>query len=198
MRADYSHLFKSPARARRRARHWVAFAGALIASPFAVLAVAAVGMLPSEVAIALMPTAGPAGLLLLTELNTERPPQRRSGSRLTSRTLTGERTVDLSRIERVRLLTHFSRGGVSERVLLVRDAYGMSLGLIDPASHRALHRALERPPRGGSRPRVSRAALAHLGMLPAPGRLAVHTVVVWLTTVLGLCGYLTAVLVLAT
>lgn len=101
-----------------------------MASPFAVLAVAAVGLLPPAVAIALMLTTGPAGLLPLTELNTERPPQRRSGNRLTSRTLTGERTVDLSRIERVLLLTHFSRGGVSERVLLVRDTYGMSIGLL--------------------------------------------------------------------
>ncbi|MGX1915071.1 hypothetical protein ACWIID_40550 [Streptomyces phaeochromogenes] len=197
MRAKYAHRFRSPAAARRRARRWTAFAGALVASPFAELALAAVGLFPAGVAIALMLTAGPAGLLLLTELNTERPPQRRSGNRLTSRTLTGERTVDLSRIERVRLLTHFSRGGVSERVLLVRDAYGMSFGLTGPASHRALRRAREHPPRRGPRPRASSAALAHLGMLPAPGRLAVHTVVVWLATVLGLCGYVTAVLALA-
>lgn len=40
-------------------------------------------------------------------------------------------------------------------------------------------------------------ALVHLGMLPAPGRLAVHTVAVWLATVLGICGYLCAVLALA-
>ncbi|MEU0220638.1 hypothetical protein ABZ281_38825 [Streptomyces sp. NPDC006265] len=145
-----------------------------------------------------MLTAGPAGLVLLTELNTERPPQRCSGNRLTSRTLTGERTVDLSRIERVRLLTYFSRSGVSERVLLVRDAYGVSLGLTSPASHRALRRALGHLPRRGPRPRASRAALAHLGMLPAPGRLVVHTAVVWLVTVLGLCGYVCAVLALAT
>jgi hypothetical protein len=198
VRAKYAHQFTSPAAARRRARRWTAFAGALVVSPFVALAAAAVGLFPARVAIALVLTAGPAGLLLLTELNTERPPQHRSGNRLTSRTLTGERTVDLSRIERVRLLTYFSRGGVSERVLLVRDAYGVSLGLTTPASHRALRRALERLPRRGPRPRASSAALAHLGMVSASGRLAVHTVVVWLVTVLGLCGYVIAVLALAT
>ncbi|WP_067018796.1 hypothetical protein [Streptomyces dysideae] len=198
MRAKYAHQFRSPAAARRRARRWTAFAGALVASPYVALAAAAVGLFPAGVAIVLALTAGPAGLLLVTELNTELPPQRRSGNRMTARTLTGERTVDLSRIERVRLLTHFSTGGVSERVLLVRDAYGMSLGLTTPASHRALRRALERLPRHGPRPRASSAALAHLGMVSAPGRLAVHTVVVWLATVLGLCGYVTAVLALAT
>jgi hypothetical protein len=129
LRAKYAHLFASPAADRRRARGWAGFAGALVASPFAVIAVAAAGLFPAGVAIALALTAGPAGLLLLTEVNTERPPQRRSGNRLTSRTLTGERTADPSRIERVRLLTYFSRSGVSERVLLVRDAHGVSLGL---------------------------------------------------------------------
>ncbi|MFD5257300.1 hypothetical protein ACFWM5_31310 [Streptomyces bobili] len=197
MRAKCADLFTSPAAARRRARRWAGFAGALVASPFVALAVAAAGLFPAGVAIALALTAGPAGLLLLTEMNTERPPQHRSGNRLTSRTLTGERTVDLSRIERVRLLTYFSRSGVSERVLLVRDAHGVSLGLTSPVSRRVLRRALERLPRSGPRPRVSRAALAHLGMLPIPGRLAVHTVVAWLATVFGLCGYLIAVLALA-
>ncbi|WP_151484077.1 hypothetical protein [Streptomyces albicerus] len=72
MTAKYAHLFASPAAARRRARRWTACAGAL--------AVAAVGLLPAGVAIALVLTAGPAGLLLLTELNTARPPQRRSGN----------------------------------------------------------------------------------------------------------------------
>lgn len=196
MRAKYPHLWTSPAAARRRARRWTAFAGALVVSPFVALAAGAVGLFPAEVAIVSALTAGPAGLLLLTELNRERPPHCRSGNRLTARTPTGERTVDLSRIERVRLLTYFSPGGVSERVLLVRDAHGVSLGLTDPASHRALRRALERLPGHGVRPRVTRAALVHLGM--APGRLTVHTVTVWFATVLGLCGYLAAVLELAT
>ncbi|MFF7794552.1 hypothetical protein [Streptomyces sp. NPDC007991] len=197
VKATYAHLWTSPAAARRRARRWTAFAGALVLSPFAALAVAAVGVLPAGVAIALALTAGPAGLLLLTALNKEKSPPRRSGTLLIARTLTGERTVDLSRIERVRLMTYFSRSGVSERVLLVRDASGTSLGLTCPASRRALRRALERPPGRGPQPRVSRAALVHLGMLPAPGRLAVHTVTVWLATVLGLCGYLCAVLAIA-
>ncbi|MFC9913043.1 hypothetical protein [Streptomyces sp. NPDC127197] len=197
VKAKYAQRWTSPAAARRRARRWTAFAGALVVSPFVALAVAAGGLFPAGVAIASALTAGPAGLLLLTELNTERPPQRRSGTLLTSRTLTGERTVDLSRIERVRLLTYFSRSGVSERVLLVRDAYGTSLGLTSPASHRALRRALERLPRRGPRPRMSRAALVHLGMLPARSRLAVHTVTVWLATVVGVCGYVCAVLELA-
>ncbi|MFJ4790914.1 hypothetical protein [Streptomyces sp. NPDC088794] len=104
--------------------------------------------------------AGPAGMMLFTEVNTEKRQQHHSGTLLTARTLAGERTVDLSRIERVRLLTYFSRSGVSQRVLLVRDAWGMSLGLTSPASHRALRRALERLPRRGPRPRMfgSRAA----------------------------------------
>ncbi|MBV7696218.1 hypothetical protein [Streptomyces sp. TRM70350] len=55
---------------------------------------------------------------------------------------------------------------MSRNVLLVRDAYGTSLGLTRPASRRALRLAL------GRLPRVSRAALVRLGMLPAPGRLA--------------------------
>ncbi len=62
----------------------------------------------------------------------------------------------------------------------------------------ALRRALENLPRHGPRPRVSKAALVHLGILTAPGRLTLHTVTVWLATVLGLCGYLCAVLKLAT
>lgn len=133
VRARYAHLLTSPAVARRRARRWTSFAGALVASPFAALAVAAAGLFPAGAAIALALTTGPAGLLLLTELNTERLPQSHSGNRLTARTLIGERTVDLSRIERVRLLTYFSRSGVSERVLLVRDAHGVPLGLTSPA-----------------------------------------------------------------
>ncbi|MEU3278895.1 hypothetical protein [Streptomyces antibioticus] len=197
VKAQCTHLWTTPAAARRRARRWTALAVALAASPFAALAVMATGLFPAEVAIASALTSGPAGLLLLTALNTEKPRPRRSGDLMIARTLTGERTVDLSQIERVRLLTYFSCGGVSERVLLVRDAYGTSLGLTEPASRRALRRALENLPRNGPRPRVSRAALVHLGILPAPGRLALHTVTVWLATVLGLCGYLCAVLELA-
>ncbi|MCX4857543.1 hypothetical protein [Streptomyces canus] len=197
VKATYAHRWTSPAQARRRARRWTAFAGALVVSPFAVLAVAATGLIPAEAAIAAALVAGPAGMLLFTEVNAEKRPQHRSGTLLTARTLAGERTVDLSRIERVRLLTYFSRSGVSERVLLVRDAWGTSLGLTSPASRRALRRALERPPGRGPRPRVSRAALVHLGMLPAPGRLALHTAAVWLATVLGICGYMVAVLALA-
>ncbi|MEU4044654.1 hypothetical protein ACK389_00030 [Streptomyces antibioticus] len=198
VKAKCTHLRTTPAAARRRARRWTAFAGALVASPFAALAVAAAGLFPAEVAIASALTAGPAGLLLLTALNTEKQRPRRSGDLMIARTLTGERTVDLSQIERVRLLTYFSYGGVSERVLLVRDAHGTSLGLTEPASRRALRRALENLPRHGPRPRVSKAALVHLGILTAPGRLTLHTVTVWLATVLGLCGYLCAVLKLAT
>ncbi|MFJ4790068.1 hypothetical protein [Streptomyces sp. NPDC088794] len=197
VRAKYAHLFTSPAQARRRARHWTAFAGALVASPFAMLAVAATGLIPAEAAIAPALVAGPAGMMLFTEVNTEKRQQHHSGTLLTARTLAGERTVDLSRIERVRLLTYFSRSGVSQRVLLVRDAWGMSLGLTSPASHRALRQALELLPRRGPRPRVSRAALAHLDMPSAPGRLAVHTATVWLATVLGICGYMGAILALS-
>ncbi|MGC9538312.1 hypothetical protein [Streptomyces sp. UG1] len=196
VKAKCTEQWTSPAAARRRARRWTAFAVALVASPFATLAVAATGLFPAEVAIVAM-IAGLAGSLLLSELNTEKSRPRRPRNLMIARTLTGERTVDLSRIERVRLLTYFSTGGVSERVLLVRDAHGTSLGLTEPASQRALRRALERLPKHGPQPRVSKAALVHLGMLPAPGRLAFHTITVWLGTVLGLCGYVGAVLKLA-
>ncbi|MFE6282685.1 hypothetical protein [Streptomyces sp. NPDC057877] len=192
VRAAYAPTWTSPAAARRRMRRGVAVALALVVSPYAALAV---GPVPGGVAIALVLTAGPGGLLLLGELHTERPPRSRSGPLLTARTTTGERTLDLDRIERVRLLTYFSRSGVSERVLLVRDTEGTWLGLTGAASRRTLRRALERPSRRGARPRVSRAARVHLGM--APGRLAVHTGTVWLATVFGVCCYAGAVLALA-
>ncbi|MFG3409059.1 hypothetical protein [Streptomyces sp. NPDC048142] len=105
------------------------------------------------------------------------------------------RTVDLSAVERVRVLTRFSSGGVSDRVLLVRDRDGVCLGLRETTDRCRLRRALERRPPHGPQPHVSRAALAHLGMR-ADGT-GPHTALSRLATVLGLCGYLSAVVVVA-
>jgi hypothetical protein len=185
----------SPDTGRRRTGNGVALVAALLAGPFAALGVAvAAGTRPG---LPLVPGALAAlvGFVLIGEVHVGRSPVRVSGSRLTARTLTGVRTVDLSAVERVRLLTSFAGGGVSDRVLLVRDRDGVCLGLRDAVDRRRLCRALERHASHGPRPRVSRAARAHLGM-DADG-LGPHTVLSWLATVLGLCGYLSVVAVLA-
>ncbi|WP_371103218.1 hypothetical protein, partial [Streptomyces sp. PU_AKi4] len=106
-----------------------------------------------------------------------RPPARR--------TTTGSvRTVDLTRLTDVRLWTTFSCGG-PQRTLIVRDAHGVRLGITTAAGRRAVRRALERRP-AGARPRVSRAARAHLD---GGGRPAAHTVPVFLAQVTAVCAY---------
>ena len=185
----------SPAAVRRRARRWAALAGAALASPFAALVPAAVGWLPSSVAVFLALAAVPTGVLILGETCEERPPAQASGARLTARTLTGERTVDLSMISSVRLFTYFTRSGVSERVLLVRDLNGVRLGLKSAGSCAALRQALEPSP--PPEPRVSKAALVYLGMRSSRGPLVLHTAVSWLALVFGTCGYMITVLALA-
>ncbi|MEV5081175.1 hypothetical protein AB0K74_20825 [Streptomyces sp. NPDC056159] len=99
-------------------------------------------------------------------------------------------------ISTVRLLTYFSRSGVSERVLLVRDVNGVCLGLKSAVGRAALRRALERSS-SHPQPRVSRAALVYLGIVTSRSPLVLHTVVSWLVTVLGICGYIVTVLALA-
>ncbi|MFE9173647.1 hypothetical protein ACFYNZ_30005 [Streptomyces kebangsaanensis] len=102
-------------------------------------------------------------------------------------------------ISTVRLLTYFSRSGVLERVLLVRDVNGVCLGLKSAVGRAALRRALERSlaPAPHPQPRVSRAALVYLGMGSSRSPLVLHTVVSWLVMVFGTCGYIVTVLALA-
>jgi hypothetical protein len=138
-------------------------------------------------------------LFILGETYEERPPLQASGPLLTTRTLTGERTVDLSAISTVRLLTYVSRSGVSERVLVVRDVNAVCLGLKSAVGHAALRRALERSlaPSPHPQPRVSRAALVYLGMATNRSPLMLHTFVSWLVMVFGTSGYILPVLALA-
>ncbi|MCX5602960.1 hypothetical protein OOK29_32975 [Streptomyces phaeochromogenes] len=172
---------------RRRARTGMAVVVALLVLPFAV------GGLAEEGA-ALGLVTGPLGLLLFGALCEERQPARHSMTRMTARTLTGIRSVDLNRITSVRLQTTFSYGS-AYRTFLVRDAHGVRLGISSDAGRRTLRRSLERQPRAGrrSRPKVSRAARACLGD-GHPGHLAVHTVLVFLAHVGIVCAYVMAVL----
>ncbi|GCB43923.1 hypothetical protein [Streptomyces sp. NL15-2K] len=171
--------------ARRRARTGVCLLGALLVLPFAV------GVLPGarEAGALLGLVTGTLAFVLYGMLVEESTPARHSMRRITARTLTGVRSVNLTRLTHVRLLTSFSYGSVY-RTLLVRDADGVWLGITTAAGKRALRRALERLPGDGSvpPPRVSRAARAHLDG-DRPGRIAVHTVLAFLVLVLGLCGY---------
>ncbi|WP_329444544.1 hypothetical protein [Streptomyces canus] len=101
---------------RRRARMGtglvVALLVALLVLPFAVG-----GIVRSGAAVGLVTC--PLAFLLFVELCAERAPTRCSSAGMTARTLTGIRSVDLSRIARVRLQTTFSYGTV-HRALLVR------------------------------------------------------------------------------
>lgn len=189
----------TPAAVRRRARRWVAVAGAALVSPFVILVPAAFGWLPADSAIVLALFSAPTGFLILGETYEERPPAHTSGPCLTARTLTGERTVDLSAISTVRLRTYFSRSGVSERLVLVRDMNGVCLGLKSAAGRAALRRALQRSCGAAPRaqPRVSRAARVYLGMATRRTPLVLHTALSWLVMVFGTCGYIVTVLALA-
>ncbi|MDQ0991339.1 hypothetical protein [Streptomyces sp. V3I7] len=136
-----------------------------------------------------------ASAIFLPALCEERAPFRHSSSHLTARTLTGERSVDLNRITSVRLLTTFSYGS-AYRTLLVRDADGARLGITTERSRRKLRRAIEKADanaaRGVTRPHVSRAARAHLGL--AAGGLVAHTVLAFLLLTVAGSLYVVAVL----
>ncbi len=179
-----------------RARVGSGVAVAVLLLPFVGHALARAGMLPPGAPIVLGLPAVVVGALLLSALCEEHSPSLRGSSRLTARTLTGERSVDLDRIASVRLLTTFSYGR-TYRTLLVRDVHGVRLGVTTERSRRAVRRAVERASaaaaHGGPRPRVSRAARAHLGLGTGTG-LAAHTTAAFLLTVVSLCLYLTAVL----
>ncbi|WP_162600191.1 hypothetical protein [Streptomyces sp. CS131] len=180
---------------RRRTRLGTAWIVGLLALPFAGLAVSTVVGLHPGVLLVVTGLAALVGFVLISEMPTGRNRGQTSGSLLTARTATGLRTVDLAQIERVRLLTSFSRGGVSDRVVLVRDSHGVLLGLREQTDVRRVRRALDQRARNGVPPRVSGAAAAYLGM--TPDGTARHTVLSWLATVLGICCYLSAVAVLA-
>lgn len=175
---------------RRRARVGASLPPALLLLPFAV------GALPGArpVGTVLGLVAGPLGFLLSGELCEARPPARHSFTRMSARTLTGMRSIDLNRITSVQLLTTFSYGS-TYRALLVRDVHGVRLGVTSAAGRRALRKALERQAADGTRPgpRVSRAARVCLGS-GRPGHLAIHTVLVFLAQVGALCAYVVAVL----
>lgn len=172
---------------RRRAHAGAGLAVGLLVLPFAA------GVL-AEAATALGLLTCPLAFLLFGELCEERPPARHSVTRMTARTLTGVRSVDLNRITSIRLLTTFSYGS-TYRTLIVRDEHGIRLGVTSAAGRRVLSRALARQTgdRTPQRPRVSRAARACLGT-GRPGHLAVHTVLVFLAQVGAICTYITAVI----
>lgn len=167
---------------------------ALFVLPFAI---AGLPQARPAVVVALGLVAGPLGLLLLGELGQERPPTRHSTTRITARTLTGVRSVDLNHLSSVRLLTTFSYGS-TYRTLLVRDVHGVRLGVTSAAGRRALRKALARrtddPTR--RRPQVSRAARAYL-RADRPGHLALHTTLMFLTQVGAICAYVLAQLEVA-
>jgi hypothetical protein len=118
----------------------------------------AAGGLVAEAAVALGLLTCPLAFLLLGELCEERPPARHSATRMTARTLTGVRSVDLNHIASVRLLTTFSYGG-TYRALVVRDGHGVRLG-VTSAGRRALNKA--------RRTRRSRVGLLQQGLVPRP------------------------------
>ncbi|TYR63803.1 hypothetical protein [Streptomyces parvus] len=180
---------------RRRTHLGTALIVGLLALPFVGLAVSTSAGLHPGVPLVVTGPAALVGFVLISEMPTGRNRGQTSGSLLTARTATGLRTVDLAQIERVRLLTSFSRGGVSDRVVLVRDSHGVLLGLREQTDVRRVRRALDQRARNGVPPRVSGAAAAYLGM--TPDGTARHTVLSWLATVLGICCYLSAVAVLA-
>ncbi|MGW6582648.1 hypothetical protein ACWF76_25285 [Streptomyces globisporus] len=145
---------------RRRTRLGTVWIVALLASPFAGPAVSAGAGLHPGVPLAITGPAALVGFVLISEMPTGRERGQTSGSLLTARTATGLRTVDLARVERVRLLTSFSRGGVSDRVVLVRDSNGVLLGLREQTDVRRVRRALDQRAPNGGPPRVSGAAAA--------------------------------------
>ncbi|MFE5853070.1 hypothetical protein ACFQ61_07605 [Streptomyces sp. NPDC056500] len=174
----------------RRARKGFGLAVVVLLLPFGGYGLARTGIVPEGTPMGLGLLSMIVGFVLLPALCEERAPFRRSSSWLTAHTLTGERSVDLNRITTVRLLTTFSYGG-PYRALVVRDIHGVRLGITTGRSRGMLRRAIERADstatRDAPRPRVSRAARAHLDLAPRRG-LIVHTVLTFLllTVVLSL------------
>ncbi|MFF3407494.1 hypothetical protein ACFYW8_15070 [Streptomyces sp. NPDC002742] len=186
----------APAAARLRARIAASAAVFLILSPFVARLMALAGLIPGGASVICALIGGPAGFLLISELCRETSLVRCSMSRVTARTLIGERSVDLKRIEDVRLLTTFSYNGPS-RAVVVRDSDGVRLGLTSAKSQRALVRALHSAggeARGG--PHVTAAARAHLGLGEGWHR-TVHTVTAFLSLTISVSLYIGIVVKLA-
>ncbi|MFB6705876.1 hypothetical protein ACFCW6_14300 [Streptomyces sp. NPDC056333] len=187
---------RAPAVARSRARLASSVAALLVLSPFVAWLFAVAGMVPAGASVVCALTGGLAGAILLPELCQETGLVRCSMSRVTARTLTGERSVDLTRIRDVRLLTGFGYGGTF-RAVVVRDRNGVRIGLTTLRSQRALARALQHAcgdARGG--PRVSPAARAHLGLGVRRHR-TIHTVIIFLVQTISASLYMGLVLELA-
>lgn len=184
------------ARAVGRARAVSGLAGAVLLLPLGGYALAAAGMLPEGTPIALGLLSLIVGSVLLPALCEEQAPFRHSSSHLTARTLTGERSVELDRLTTVRLVTTFSYGG-ARRLLLVRDAHGVRLGVTTGRSRKKLRRAVEKAEanaaRGVPAPRVSRAARVDLGLAPGQGLLG-HTILAFLLQTVSVTLYMIAVL----
>ncbi|MEU3945519.1 hypothetical protein [Streptomyces sp. NPDC029526] len=183
------------ARSVMRARVGSGLVVAVLLLPVGSWALARAGVVAEAATIPVGLLAMIAGYVLLTALWEERSPFRHAPRSLTARTLTGPRTVDLGRITTVRLVTTFSQAGVY-RTVVVRDADGVRLGLTTGRSREHLRRAVEQAEndagRGATGLRVSRAAAAHLG-LPRGRGLAVHTVLAFLCTMVGMSLYLSVV-----
>lgn len=179
-----------------RARAVSGLAGAVLLLPLGGYALAAVGMLPEGTPIALGLLSLIVGSVLLPALCEEQAPFRHSSSHLTARTLTGERSVELDRLTTVRLVTTFSYGG-ARRLLLVRDAHGVRLGVTTGRSRKKLRRAVEKAEANAARgvpvPRVSRAARVDLGLTPGQGLLG-HTILAFLLQTVSVTLYMIAVL----
>lgn len=155
----------TPAAARSRARLAASGTAFLILSPFIAWLLALVDILPDGTSVILAVTAGPAGFLLLQVLCEETGLVQCSMSRVTARTLTGVRMLDLTSIRDVRLLTSITRGGRTSHAVVVRDRHGVRVGLTSVRSQRALVRALQRSSADQhGEPSVSAAARAHLGL----------------------------------
>ncbi|WP_406394505.1 hypothetical protein [Streptomyces sp. NBC_00887] len=186
------------ARSVARARLGSGLVVAVLLLPFGSYGLARTGAVPEGTPIVLGLLTGIAGFLLLPALCEEQAPFQHSSSRLTARTLTGARSVDLNRITTVRLLTTFSYGS-TYRTVVVRDIHGVRLGITTRRSLGKLRRAIEKAEanaaRGAPAPRVTRAARAHLA--PAPGRgLVVHTVLAFLFTTVSGSLYVSVLLIL--
>ncbi|HEY8981914.1 MAG TPA: hypothetical protein VIU15_20300 [Streptomyces sp.] len=179
-----------------RARIGSGLAVTVLLLPFGGYGLARAGVVPEGVPIVLSLLSVIASSVLIPALCEERAPVRHLSSHLTAHTLTGERSVDLNRITTVRLLTTFSYGS-THRTLLVRDAHGVRLGITTERSRRELRRAIEKADanaaQGVPRPRVSRAARAHMG-LASGRRLVGHTVFAFLLLTVSVSLYVSAVL----
>lgn len=185
------------AKGRSRARWTAAAVVLLMLSPGVAWLLVRAGLLPSgAVLICGFILGGPVGLFLLPELDKEARLVSCSMSTVTARTLTGERTVDLRHISRVRLRTGFSYGRAFHTPV-VRDRDGVRLALTSERSRRSLARALQRIPAGAEgAPVVSAAARAALDIGPR-GPLTAHTAGSLLLLILTITLYVVGVLRLA-